>query len=119
MEKESNPGDYIKQLLELYRQTPGTLGRIRREDLLLALEFHKRGIALPILEKAFLLATARRYLRDPKAPPLGPVRSLHYFVPVVDELLANPLPDSYFDYLQAKTKKIRTDHNGTFSANQR
>lgn len=119
METKSNPNDYIKQLLELYRQTPGTLGRIRREDRLLALEFQRRGIPLSTLEKAFLLATARRHLRDPNAPLLSPVRSLNYFVPLVDELLANPLPDTYLEYLRYKTKKIRADHEAALSANRR
>ena len=55
--------DYIKQAVELYRNTPGTLGRVRREDRRLAADLHDRGISLLILEKAFVLAAARRCFR--------------------------------------------------------
>jgi len=76
----------------------------------LALEFHKRGIPLSTLEEAFLLAAARRSLRDPNAPLLSPVRSLHYFAPVIEEVMATPLPDDYLEYLKHKMKKIQADH---------
>ena len=111
MEPKPNANQYVKQLLDLYRHTPGTLGRVRPADRHLALEFHKRGIPLSILEQACLLAAARRSLRAPDAPLLSPVRSLHYFVPVIDELLATPLPDGYLEYLKHKMKKIQADHD--------
>jgi hypothetical protein len=110
METKSNADQYVKQLLDLYCHTPGTLGRVRRADRRLALELHKRGIALSTLEEAFLLAAARRSLRDPNAPLLSPVRSLHYFLPVIEELMATPLPDDYLEYLKHKIKKIQADH---------
>jgi hypothetical protein len=111
METKSNAKQYVEQLLDLYCHTPGTLGRVRPEDRRLALEFHKRGIPLSTIEQAFLLAAARRSLRAPDAPSLSPVRSLHYFVPVIDELLTTPLPDGYLDYLRHKMRKIQTDHD--------
>ena len=110
METKSNANQYVKQLLELYCHTPGTLGRVRPADRRLALEFHKRGIPLSTLEEAFLLAAARRSLRDPNAPLLSPVRSLHYFVPVIEEVMATPLPDDYLEFLKHKMKKIQADH---------
>jgi hypothetical protein len=97
---------YVARLLEMYRNTPGTLGRVRREDRRLAVDLHARGIPLITVESAFILATARRCLRAPDAPFLAPVRSLHYYIPVIDEVLANPLPDGYIDYLKAKLRKV-------------
>jgi hypothetical protein len=105
---ETSPSDlkqYMKQVVELYRNTPGTLGRVRREDRRLAAELHGRGISLSTLEKAFVLAAARRCFRAADAPPLAPIRSMYYFVPVVEELLINPLDDSYVEYLKSKLKK--------------
>lgn len=104
---ETNPSDlkdYIKQVVELYRKTPGTLGRAHREDRRLAAELHGRGVSLSTLEQAFLLAAARRCFRAPDAPPLAPIRSMFYFVPVVEEVLANPLDDGYVEYLKSKLK---------------
>jgi len=99
-----NRESYIKQALALYRCVPGTLGRIRREDRLLAADLHDRGINLSTLDAAFVLAAARRCFRPPDAYPLAPIRSMHYFMPVIKEILANPLAAEYLAYLKSKLK---------------
>jgi len=101
--------NYIKQALELYRCTPGTLGRVRREDRLLAADLHDRGITLFTLEAAFVLAAARRCFRSPDARPLAPIRSIHYFMPVIEEILVNPLDAGYLAYLKSKIKQYAAD----------
>lgn len=100
--------EYVKKALELYCQTPGTVGRVRREDRRLAGDLYRRGVSLSTVEEALVLAAARRCFRAPDAPPLSPIRSFHYFIPVIEELSANPLPDDYFRYLKAKLSKIQT-----------
>jgi hypothetical protein len=102
--------NYIKQALELYRGMPGTLGRVRREDRLLAADLHGRGITLSTLEAAFVLAAARRCFRPLDARPLAPIRSMHYFIPVIEELLAHPLNDGYVAYLKSKLRKHTADN---------
>jgi hypothetical protein len=37
---------------------------------------------------------------------LIPIRSLSYFLPVIDELLTHPMPDNYLEYLQIKLQRI-------------
>jgi hypothetical protein len=96
--------DYIKQAVALYRNTPGTLGRVRREDRHLAADLHGRGVSLSTLEEALVLAASRRCFRAPDAPPLAPIRSMHYFVPVIEEVLARPLDHNYVEYLKSKLK---------------
>lgn len=93
---------YVESLLTLYRQLPHTPNRHSRGDRLLAGQLYQRQLSLSLIENAFLLATARRLFRDPSYPPLNPVRSLHYFLPVIQELLDQPPPPSYFDYLRRK-----------------
>jgi hypothetical protein len=117
----SAPGvkPYIDHVLELYRHTPGTLGRVRREDRHLAMELHSRGVSLRVIQEALLLATARRCLRAPGAAPLAPVRSLHYFVPVIEEIKATPLPDGYADYLKWKVRKIQAEHDRNIAMGSR
>jgi hypothetical protein len=46
------------------------------------------------------LALGRRKARPPDADPLQPIRSLHYFLPVIDELPPGPPPDGYLNYLR-------------------
>ena len=46
------------------------------------------------------LATARRNARPTDFNPLPPIRSLHYFLPVIDELPQGTPPDGYLNYLR-------------------
>jgi hypothetical protein len=107
----SDQKDYIQQAVELYRNTPGTLDRVGREDRRLAAELHGRGISLVTLEEAFILAASRRCFRAPDAPPLAPIRSMHYFIPVIEEVLANPLDIGYVAYLKSKLKNWAANTN--------
>jgi len=89
---------YVDAVLALYRAAPGTLGQVRKADARLARELHDRGIGLDVVQDAITVALCRRLLRS--APPADPIRSLHYFVPVIDELLAGGLDSGYVDYLR-------------------
>ena len=93
---------YILQVLSAYRQTPGTTGTIRRPDRLLAAHLYARGVPLHIVENALVLAASRRLFRPTEASPLGTIRSLAYFVPVVDEVLQLTVSQDYFRYLRSK-----------------
>ena len=94
--------NYVRQVLDRYRRTPGTCGRVRREDRRLAARLHQRGVPSTVVTAAFALAASRRERRAPGLPPLPPIRSLHYFLPVIEELLAGPLDADYLRYLEGK-----------------
>ena len=94
--------DYVRRLLAAYRATPGTCGTARRPDHLLAAQLHQRGVPLEAVENALILAAARRLARPADAPPLGTVRSLAYFSPVIEEVLSLPLSPEYFRYLRQR-----------------
>jgi hypothetical protein len=93
---------YIRCVLDLYRNTPDTPGRARHADRQLATTLHQLAIPLDLVAAALVLATARRRDRHPQAPPLHPIRSLHYFLPVVHELIADPPPRAYCEYLRRR-----------------
>jgi hypothetical protein len=93
---------YVQAVLSLYRRLPGTTTRPRPADRKLAAELYRRRLPLDIVETALRLAAARRLVRPPDAEPLPPIRSLHYFLPVIDELPPGPPPDGYLDYLREK-----------------
>ena len=92
--------DYVRRLLEAYRATPGTCGAVRRPDRLLAAQLHQRGVPLEAVENALTLAAARRLLRRADAPPLGIIRSLAYFAPVIEEVLSLTASPEYFRHLR-------------------
>ncbi len=54
----------------------------------------------------WVLAAARRLIRRADAPPLGMVRSLAYFLPVIEEVLESRVSSDYFDYLRQKLARI-------------
>ena len=93
---------YRQTLIDLYLRLPDTPRRLSRFDLRLVRQLWERQIPLTTVETAFLLASSRRAARRPDAMPLGPIRSLHYFLPVIEELLAQPVPESYLAYLRSK-----------------
>jgi hypothetical protein len=94
--------DYVRRLLEVYCATPGTCGTARRPDRLLAAQLHQRGVPLEVVENALILAAARRLARPADAPPLGIIRSLAYFSPVIEEVLTLPASPEYCRYLRQR-----------------
>ena len=92
---------YLRAVRDLYLKLPNTSGRFSRSDRELAHDLHQRGIPIDVIRCALLLATARRLCRNPTNPPLPPVRSLRYFLPVLDEILLHPLPQGYLHYIES------------------
>lgn len=97
---------YIRQVLEAYRKTPGTMGTVRRPDRMLAAQLYRRGVSAAVIENAFVLAAARRLIRPVDAPPLGTIRSLAYFLPMIEEVLDLRVSPDYFRYLRQKLQRI-------------
>ncbi len=103
--------EYVRRLLDAYRTTPGTTGYVRSPDRRLAGALHDQQIPLSAVEHALVLATARRLLRSAGAPPLGPVRSLHYFRTVIDEVVTLPVGEDYYCYLRGKIERYMKTTN--------
>ena len=95
--------EYVHRLLEAYRATPGTCGIVRCPDRLLAAQLYQRGVPIEAVENALTLAAARRLARAADAPPLGVIRSLAYFSPVIEEVLRLQVGPEYFRHLRKRT----------------
>jgi hypothetical protein len=93
---------YVRRVLDSYRRTPTTAGRVRPADRRLAGQLYDRRVPLDAIQAAFHLAAARRIFRDFHAPPLAPIQSLHYFLPVLDEIRHQPIDPEYLEYLAWK-----------------
>ena len=102
MEHGLSQEEYVHQVLEAYRKTPGTMGAVRYADRLLAAQLYQRGLSVKVIENAFVLAATRRLVRPADAPRLGTIRSLAYFLPVIDEVLELRVSPDYFEYLRQK-----------------
>jgi hypothetical protein len=97
---------YVQRLLDAYRMTPGTVGAVRRPDRLFAAQLYERAVPLDVAENALTLAAARRLARAADAPPLGVIRSLAYFAPVIEEVLQTRPSPQYFHHLRQRIQKI-------------
>ncbi len=93
---------YVRRLLDLFATTPTTCGRVRPQDRQLAERLFRQATPLAAVEAAFHLAAARRIFRDPRRGPLSPIRSLHYFLPVIEEILTQPIDPDYIRFLEWK-----------------
>jgi hypothetical protein len=106
MEDGVSQEEYIRRVLEAYRKTPGTMGTIRRPDRVLAAQLYQRGISVSAIENAFVLAATRRLMRPADTPPLGTIRSLAYFLPVIEEVLRLHVSPDYFQHLRQKLERF-------------
>ena len=110
----NDPRAYVRAVIDAYVRLPATPTRPRREDRHLAAELQERGVPFEVVEAALLLATVRRAKRSTQAPPLTPIRSLHYFLPVIQEILRDPPQPSYLNYL----RHVVAEHLGQCAESQ-
>jgi hypothetical protein len=106
MDDDRSQEEFIRRVLEAYRKTPGTMGTVRRTDRVLAAQLYQRGIPVSVIDNAFVLAATRRLMRPANAPPLSSIRSLAYFLPVIEEVLGLSVSPDYFHYLRHKLERI-------------
>jgi len=95
---------YAAAVLAIYVDLPETPKRANAQDRWLARKLNEDGVPLPTVKSALLLASLRRRIRPEDLPPLPPIRSLAYFLPVIAEIQQQPLPDGYRDYLRIKLR---------------
>ena len=103
---DTSANQYQAAVLKLYLELPETPSRTGPQDRKRAAELYARGIKLATVESALLLASLRRLGRPEDWPPLAPIRSLAYFMPVIEELLDNPITDDYREYLSGKVRSL-------------
>jgi hypothetical protein len=95
---------YVEAVLDRYLWLPGTPTRTSRHDRRLARALYERGIPLATVQTALLLGAVRRTFRAKDAPELPPIRTLHYFWPLVEEVLQAPPVAGYCEYLENKLR---------------
>jgi hypothetical protein len=100
--------DYVDAVIDTYVSLPDTPNRARGDDRYLAVSWYHQGIMLFHVKAAMLLAAARRNFRQPEAGPLEPIRSLRYFVPLIEEIQHSGVEESYVEYLQQKLSPVLT-----------
>jgi hypothetical protein len=99
---------YVHALLTLCCGLPQTtMRRASGADRRLAAQLFDQGLPLTTIQAAILLALGRRDARCPGLPPLPPIRSLAYFLPIIEELRLKPPDPGYLGYLLLRRQKDR------------
>jgi hypothetical protein len=105
LQPESNPALYISSVLTLYidlRTRPCVPTHRTRGKPAIGLHAgslrHRRDRSVTGILAPHDSASG--------VPPLPRIRSLAYFQPVIEELLDNPVPDGYLQYLRFKLRSV-------------
>jgi len=109
-----DPVTYVALVTSQFVELPETPLRANLQDQRQARRWFDAGVPLVTVETALVLASLRRLDRPRDAPPLGRIRSLAYFQPVIDELLDTPTSPAYLEYLRSKLHGLlvnRTAHS--------
>lgn len=96
--------DYVRAVLDCYLWLPGTATVSSRHDRRCAQQLYRGGVPLDLVRAAMVVAVARRTFR--RGDPLPRVRAVHYFMPVVEELLEFPCDPGYVQYLERQMRPL-------------
>ena len=110
---------YVNAVVKNYVRLPGTPLRASRGDRRFAGALYDRRVRLRVVYAAFVLATARREIRSPDLARHPAIRTLHFFVGAIDEVLETQPDDGYIDYLAAKIKPLVARKDVALSAVRR
>jgi hypothetical protein len=87
-----------------------TTGHFSPSDERLASSLEQKGIPLAVIEDAMLIGACRKYVSWLNSGPSAPIASLHYFEPIIEEVLERPFPTGYRDYMRLQVDKLARLH---------
>lgn len=105
--KGAAEAEFVRAVLDYYVWLPGTTTITSRCDRACARALFRRGVPLEVVRDAMVVAVARRTFRQ--GDPLPRVRALHFFLPVIDELLEVPCEPGYARYLEHKLHPLAAE----------
>jgi hypothetical protein len=92
---------YVASVLRLYTLLPDTPDRPRPADRALARQLEEQHVPLALVGAAILLGASRRQVAKHTLPP---IRSLYYFLPLLEELRNEPHDPGYLAYLERRLR---------------
>jgi hypothetical protein len=92
----------VGSILRLYTELPHTPSRHSRDDRFVVQKLERQQIPLRRVQAALLLGSARRCFRTDPEQHLLPIRSIRFFLPVIEELAFTHIDQGYVDYLGRK-----------------
>jgi hypothetical protein len=97
---------FVAALKKLLQARPCVQTVFSTSDEILARNWFQRGLSLERVEQAILLGCVRKYASWRNNSRHSPIRSLHYFEAVLEELhQQDPQPD-YWNYLRSRLQRM-------------
>lgn len=99
----ADPAAYVASVRQAFLQPSCVQGRFNADDERLARHWHSCGVPLEAARNAILLGCARKSIALLAQPAGLPIRSLHYFQPLLEEVLAatpQTYPPAYWRHLR-------------------
>jgi hypothetical protein len=109
---------YVSAVVSNYVRLPGTPLRPSRRDRQLAADLYDRDVPLRVVWAAFVIAAARWAIRGPQQRRLETIRTLYYFLPAIDEVLATAPDQAYVQYLAAKLRPFVAEKQQRIAAQE-
>lgn len=103
-QSETEYVDCIKRWFLAHPIVRASFGAADRE---LAGDLYRRGTPLKQVERALLLGLARKYTSWLNTQNAAPITSLHYFLPLIEEVGQTQVSDSYWSYLEMRLRDYR------------
>ena len=103
-EPEAAESQYLDQVACLLLDAPGVQCSFSPADRQLAARLYRQGLSLRQIEQALLLGCARKHVAWLNGHTGGPITSLSYFEPLIQEVRQQPVSDQYWDYLRSRLK---------------
>jgi hypothetical protein len=107
---------YVDAIVRHYVRLPGTPLHASRGDRRLAAALYDRGIPLAVVWAASVMAAARWAIRSPTQRRLPPIRTLHYFLPAIEEVLGTSPDPGYVAYLAGKLQSLVAEKDRLLAA---
>ena len=105
---QSASGDasaYVAEVRRMFRAPDCVQGQFGPADERLAGDWQRAGVSLEMVRRAILLGSVRKSMSLLDRPDGEPVRSLRYFVDLLEEVRTESLPASYWQHLEFNLRR--------------
>ena len=96
---------YVAEVRRMFCAPACVQGGFGPADARLAADWQREGVSLETVRRAVLLGSVRKSLSLLDRPDGEPVRSLHYFASLLEEVRRESFPDSYWQHLEFNLRR--------------
>jgi hypothetical protein len=97
---------FVEEVKKLFLEVVPEVTSFTVADHRLACRWFSQQIPLPLLEKAFLLGSARKQVTRINRKDDTPIRSLHYFQPLLKEVRQLEVGETYWNHLRRQLQRF-------------